>query len=68
MRNWEVLDFIATTENSVINILLLLNPKPAATERKINSIPAETRTVLKLYLLLRTPKSKLSVLNKSWLP
>jgi len=38
-----------TTENiSIINILLVLNPKHKVTGRKINSIPAETRTVGKL--------------------
>jgi len=38
----KVLDFIATTENiSVINILL---QNTAATGRKMNSIPTETRT------------------------
>ena len=40
-----VLDFLATTKNiSVINILLVLNQNTAATGRKINYIPAETRT------------------------
>jgi len=43
----KVLDFTATNENSsIINILLYQIQNRAATERKINSILAKTRTAL----------------------
>jgi len=42
----QLLDFIAKPDNiSVINILLVLNPKHSSYWRKINSIPVETRTL-----------------------
>jgi len=42
----KVLDFIATTENiSVINTLLVLNPKHSSYWEEINSVPAKTRTM-----------------------
>ena len=45
MGNWKVFGFLATTTNiSVINILLVLNPKHSTYWEQIYSIAAKTRT------------------------
>ena len=76
MRSWKILDLVQIwlsnnwKHQCVINIHLILKPKYntlPATRKKINSIPAETRTVSTLYSIPFTSCSGPTLSNTSQL-